>query len=176
MNVFLKADSGIFATTGNKSEITISEKIISAICNKISESDNPLLFNNWVYTVNKIPEQVSIYEKSGTENYSNQSDISKQCISQKSNQNISIDLRNLIKKAIEKLPILESFKCLVIAITKDSNILIAISNFSIKEKTYTYSLEETIINYRNSQISETIDKLFYNFDPIKNKPYYICSY
>ncbi|MEN8908126.1 MAG: hypothetical protein ABF289_19405 [Clostridiales bacterium] len=174
MNVFLNTDSGIFVTTSKKSEITISEKIISAACHKISISDKPLLFDNWVNTVNKIPEQVSIYEKCGSENYSNQSDISKQCISPKNNQNITVELRSAIKKSIGKLPVLESFKCLIIAMSKDSNILIAISNFTIKEKTYTYSLAETIINYSNPEISKIIDKLFNNFKPLGAAPYYIC--
>ncbi|MEN8905096.1 MAG: hypothetical protein ABF289_03965 [Clostridiales bacterium] len=174
MNIFLKANSGIFVSTGDISQITISERIISAICFKISEADNPLSLKNWIDTIGKIPEQITLTEKSGTKDYLNQTDISCECISKDNDKSSKVNLTNGINNLIKKLPTLDSLMCLSIPILKNDNIIISFSYFSIGKKNFSYNLKETLINYSDLKISEKLNQLFHSYNPLKNNDFYVC--
>jgi hypothetical protein len=176
MNPFLSSSSGIFATI----EEEIAEKIIAAISNKILELPLTSRFNvdEWAKIIAHIPAQVATSQKQFNSNVK-RSQLAEICLSESFRQKSIVDLTSGIKSLIEEIPSLYSLTSLSLSFSQQKELLISLAQLTVNENTsdslvsVECRMSESVVNYSNQGTAKEITKIFANFKPLGNQPYYV---
>ncbi|HAG82098.1 MAG TPA: hypothetical protein DCL61_13255 [Cyanobacteria bacterium UBA12227] len=171
--------AGVFAAIGSKEGLTIAERIVSAISDKLVDdyTEGILQPDNWIEVASNIPHQNLIKNVSNTRKfhpYVTSKQLANECISMEFPQQSRADLTDGIESLIETLPKLELLNCLSISFSDRGDLMISLAMISLPNfSSLKVNLKETIVNYSNKEVAADIDKVFGSFEPLDDKPYFV---